>query len=160
MKSKMTKILIVVRLTCIKCFMLRKIFFKLSFLPLLLLIASCNLSDYTETLPRGYEYVFEGGCLNTLHSNSKHVPSYYYLTNIGYNDDYICFTNVDSTICVNAEYSEKEKDIVVEEKDKRYYIIDVEKDTVIGPLNQNDFYQVLKQKKIPEELSLREKHYD
>lgn len=134
--------------------MSKRILFKLSFL----LIVACNLSDYIETLPEGYRYAYEGGCLNILYSNSKKVSSYYYLTNIAYNDEYICFSNVDSAVCINAKYSEKEKDFVVEEKNKRYYIIEIEKDTVIGPLNQVDFYQVLKQKRIPKELSLKEKH--
>lgn len=140
--------------------MLKKILFELSFLLLLLSIVACNLSDYTESLPGEYIYAHEGGCLNVLFTGSNRIHNYSYLTNIAYNDEYICFANVDSTVCVNAKYSEKEKDFVVEEKDERYYIIEIEKDTVIGPLNKNDFYQVLKQKKIPKELSLKEKHYD
>lgn len=143
-------------------FMLRKILFELSLLLLLLLslIVACNLSDYTESLPGGYIYAHEGGCLNTLLSYSKRLPGYSYLTNIAYNDEYICFANVDSTVCVNAKYSEKEKDFVVEEKDKRYYIIEIKKEAVVGPLNQNEFYQVLKQKKIPKELSLTKEYQD
>lgn len=140
--------------------MLKKTISKLSLLLLPLLIVACNLSDYTEGLPGGYEYAFEGACANVLFSSSKRVPSYYYLTNIAYNHEYICFTNVDSTVCMNAKYSEKEKDVVIEEKDKRYYIIEIEKDTVIGPLNQVDFYQVLKQKKMPKELSLRKEYQE
>ncbi len=141
-------------------FMLKKTLSQLLLLLLLLFIVACNLSDYTESLPGGYIYAHEGGCLNTLLSYSKRLPGFSYLTDIAYNNEYICFANVDSTVCVNAKYSEKEKDFIVEEKDKRYYIIEIEKDTVIGPLKQNNFYQVLKQKKIPEKLFLREKHYD
>lgn len=141
-------------------FMLKKILSELSFLLLLSLVIACNLSDYTESLPGGYIYAYEGGCANVLFSNSTSVPNYSYLTNMAYNDEYICFTNVDSTVCMNAKYSEKEKDFVVEEKDKRYYIIEIEKETVIGPLKQNDFYQVLKQKKIPKELSLTKEYQE
>ncbi len=86
--------------------MLRKILFESSFLLFFSPMIGCNLSDYIETLPGGYKYAHEGGCLNTLLSYSKRVPGYSYLTDIANNDEYICFANVDSAVCVTAIFGE------------------------------------------------------
>jgi hypothetical protein len=111
-------------------------------------LVSCNMSDYSQELPGGHTYDSEGRCYKKILLNIGDIPDIEScVSEYKYDDDFITVSQVDTAECnrVGLENS----------KSKRYYIINVHKESVLGPLDRKKFEIEFERNKIEDDLYIQ-----
>jgi hypothetical protein len=111
----------------------------------MLTLAGCNLSDNAKELPGGYTYVDEGKCYKFILINIKGQPNIEScVSNYKYNDEFITVRQDDSVKCERSE--------TITTRDKKFFIVDVKRETVLGPYDSLHFSQKFAELDLPTEL--------
>ncbi len=104
---------------------------KIAFLFLITLV-SCNLSDDAVLLPGGHTYVNEGKCYKVILVNIKGKADITSCVDeYRYDNKFIVASQIDSFACTKEKYFPI--------KQKRFYIIDITREQIYGPLNYTQF---------------------
>lgn len=99
---------------------------------IILFLTGCKMSDYTEELPGGHTYVDEGHCYKYILINIKNASIIEScVTSYKYNDDYITVAQEDPVKCEHPQ--------VLNKAERKFFIIDVKKEKVLGPYNNTGF---------------------
>jgi hypothetical protein len=102
-------------------------------------LMSCNMSDYSQKLSGGYVYVNEGEGLSQILPNSKKVKSIKYVKKYYDGGSYLCVWQADTLLFNSKNFNYgKYKKSTLYSKDL-FYIIDVKKDSLLGPYSNSLF---------------------
>lgn len=102
-------------------------------------------ADYTAELSGGYEWVNEGGGVNVIRGKSSKIQNLYYLRKYIDNGIYICAWQSDSTQFNQSAYRSDQKKNDTTDK---FYIIDIEKEKMEGPMDRQHFKNRTRELKI------------
>lgn len=108
---------------------------KTYFIIFLTFLIGCNFSDESVELPGGSTYVNEGKCNKLILvniKNSKNIESC--VSEYKFDDSFITACQIDEKACENDS---------IEIKNKLFFIIDVKKEVLYGPLSKNIFLEKL-----------------
>ena len=113
------------------------------FIIFLTFLLGCNFSDESVELPGGNTYVNEGKCNKLILvniKNSKNIESC--VSEYKFDDSFITACQIDENAC--------EKNLNI--KNKLFFIIDVKREVLYGPLSKNDFLEKLNELKADRKL--------
>ena len=119
---------------------MKKIYFSL----FVVFLNGCNFSDESIKLPGGHTYVEEGRCYKYILVNikgEKNIESC--VSEYKFNDSFITASQIDEKAC---------KDGLIKAEQKFFYIIDVHKEVLYGPLSKNIFLNKLNELQIDKKL--------
>ncbi|WP_146943061.1 hypothetical protein [Chryseobacterium hagamense] len=108
------------------------------------LLISCNNSDFTEKMPLGYEFIFEGGNQNRLLKDNNLVIDSG-LVDCKYNKYYIV-VSVDTTFSDNPQKMPKSR--------LKYLIQNIKKDTVLNKISFSDLQKLIKRDKSLQDIDI------
>lgn len=111
---------------------------------LLTILSGCNFSDESINLPGGHTYVNEGKCYKYILvsiKNGKNIESC--VSEYKFDDNFITACQIDEKACENDS---------IKIKDKLFYIIDVQKEVLYGPLSKSAFLDQLNKLKVDKKL--------
>jgi len=113
----------------------------------LLLVYSCNFSDYVRDLPGSYKYYDEGGSFKVIYGGVKNrsvIPCT--VLRYKFNNDFIIAFQKAANKCHFPNEVEQELGI------SYYWIIDVKKDSLYRFSNQKKYLQKRRELGIPKKL--------
>lgn len=116
------------------------------FILFMIFFIGCNFSDESITLPGGHTYVNEGKCYKYILvniKNGKDIESC--VSEFKFDDDFITACQIDEKACDSNS---------VNNKDKLFYVIDVQKEVLYGPLSKTAFSDKLNELKVDKKLFL------
>lgn len=119
----------------------------------IVLFTSCGggVSDYTEELPRGYQFVSESKNQSFIYGkNQQYIPCN--VISYTFNSDYILVYQRPSEPCIHTEATGikiANIDVV------QFWIIDVQKESLMGPFTLSEFLNQRKKTGVPDELELK-----
>lgn len=100
------------------------------------------MSDNTEKLPAGYEFIYEGGNQNRIYRYDSNNYSTFAIdsgvVDAQYNDNYILIS-VDPSYSMNPE--------TIDKKNLKYFIHDLKKNTIVKKISFTDLQKMLKEDK-------------
>lgn len=119
----------------------------------LFLISCGGLSDYSENIPGGYQFVSEAKYVNLI-IGKQEIPCN--VIGYAYNENYIlaCQEFNDSE-CIS--YTQLLPQITGRNRDKEinFWIIDIKKDSLWGPLNYAEFLKTRRRLDIDKSLRIK-----
>jgi hypothetical protein len=114
----------------------------------MLTLAGCNLSDDANELPGGHTYVDEGKCYKIILININGQPNIEScVSSFKYNDEFITVRQDDSIKCQRSE--------IITTGDKKFFIIEVKRERVLGPYDSLHFSQKFAELALPTELLVK-----
>lgn len=107
------------------------------------------MSDNTEKLPAGYEFIYEGGNQNRVYRYDKNNYSTFAIdsgvVDAKHNDNYL-LVSVDTTYSMNPEKIDK--------INLKYFIHDLKRDTIIKKISFRDLQKLIKEDKSLEDIDI------
>jgi len=115
------------------------------FILLVIIFTGCNLSDKSIRLPGGNTYVDEGKCNKFILVNIEHAGNIEScVSEYKFDDNFITASQIDENACRDN----------LPVRNKRFYIIDIKKSVLYGPLSKEDFFKKNDELKVDRELLL------
>jgi len=119
---------------------------KNHFIFCIIFFIGCNFSDESIKLPGGHTYVNEGKCYKYILvniKNGKNIESC--VSQYKFNNSFITVCQVNEKACENDS---------INTIDKLFYIIDVKKEILYGPLSNTAFSDKLNELEVDKKLFL------
>ena len=99
------------------------------------------MSDYSSELSGGYVFVNEGEGLNQILPNSKKIQSIKFLKKYYDDGNYLCAWQADTALFQSNDFNYGEYKKNTYYPNDLFYIIDIKKDTLMGPYEKRSFFQ-------------------
>lgn len=118
-----------------------------------MLFASCGggISDYTEDLPGGYQFVSESKDQSFIYGKKQqYIPCS--IISYTFNNDFILVYQRPSEPCIHTEATGMQ---IVNIDVVQFWIIDVQKESLMGPFTLSEFLKQRKKIGVPDELELK-----
>ena len=106
----------------------------------ILLATSCNMSYYSSELSGGHVYVNEGEGMNQILPNSRKIQSLRFLKKYCDNGNYLCAWQADTALFQSTKFNYGEYKKNTYYSNDLFYIINIRKDTLMGPYKREKFF--------------------